>query len=278
MNIASTKSVGMEAATGHRREPSTGTFYSTHPVDVSAPSHQTYATPGLNDMYRSLLQGGVCVPKVSEVPRMGDLKTSSISPRDFQDAPNRCTWMSAMQSDRCLTHPWVATAPDSVDSYDNSNEEPPLLSLPQPMNAGWAETASYWAEDQLHAGVSTPEIFYDCRQVGSRALTDASIARRKTRPPRYFCEYPGCFSRGFTTKNNYDCESRCEGAVEDSTFTYGRAFLQITCEHIRAKNPLNALDVDMRFAREAISSDTAEARAERNFASVPARRSQEKFF
>ncbi|KAJ8086293.1 hypothetical protein PM082_005116 [Marasmius tenuissimus] len=45
-----------------------------------------------------------------------------------------------------------------------------------------------------------------CRQVGSRAGTVASTARRShraARPPLYFCQVPGCGSQGFTAKHNY---------------------------------------------------------------------------
>ncbi|KAK1235518.1 hypothetical protein PQX77_001252, partial [Marasmius sp. AFHP31] len=40
-------------------------------------------------------------------------------------------------------------------------------------------------------------------EVGSRAGTEASIARRST-GARYFCNVRGCTSQGFTTKANYD--------------------------------------------------------------------------
>ncbi|KAK1222146.1 B-cell lymphoma/leukemia 11A [Marasmius sp. AFHP31] len=46
------------------------------------------------------------------------------------------------------------------------------------------------------------------RQVGSSTVTGASIARRKTRRPRYFCNVPGCSSEGFTAKHNYDYHMR----------------------------------------------------------------------
>ncbi|KAK1230437.1 hypothetical protein PQX77_006466, partial [Marasmius sp. AFHP31] len=48
------------------------------------------------------------------------------------------------------------------------------------------------------------------RLVGSPAVTEASIARRKN-PPRYFCEVPGCPSRGFTSKVNFEC--KCSHAL-----------------------------------------------------------------
>ncbi|KAJ8086133.1 hypothetical protein PM082_004953 [Marasmius tenuissimus] len=46
------------------------------------------------------------------------------------------------------------------------------------------------------------------RQVGSSALTEASTARRGTRSPRFFCRVPGCNSRGFTARHNYEYHVR----------------------------------------------------------------------
>ncbi|KAJ8089715.1 hypothetical protein PM082_014983 [Marasmius tenuissimus] len=43
--------------------------------------------------------------------------------------------------------------------------------------------------------------------VGSRARTQLAVARRKTEP-KFFCEVPGCPSRGFTKKHNLEYHQR----------------------------------------------------------------------
>ena len=44
------------------------------------------------------------------------------------------------------------------------------------------------------------------RQVGSRAGTEASKARRRgQQPPRFLCKVRGCTSQGFTSRHNYQC-------------------------------------------------------------------------
>ncbi|KAF9254053.1 hypothetical protein L218DRAFT_938884 [Marasmius fiardii PR-910] len=43
--------------------------------------------------------------------------------------------------------------------------------------------------------------------VGSQAITLASSSDRK-RPPSYFCQVPGCTSRGFTTRHAFEYHQR----------------------------------------------------------------------
>ncbi|KAJ8091939.1 hypothetical protein PM082_024174 [Marasmius tenuissimus] len=52
--------------------------------------------------------------------------------------------------------------------------------------------------------------FESLRQVGSAATTSRATGNRRTRPV-YFCEVPGCTSRGFTQRHNFQYHLRSHG-------------------------------------------------------------------
>ncbi|KAJ8085975.1 hypothetical protein PM082_004794 [Marasmius tenuissimus] len=111
---------------------------------------------------------------------------------------HHCTGNDCSAGDIFLPIPLHACSNNPGDSL----LPPPLLGYD-----GWGEANLY--RSGHHVDPPTLDIVNNHRQVGSHALTDASIARRGTqRLPRYFCEFPGCSSRGFTAKHNYQYHMR----------------------------------------------------------------------
>ncbi|KAJ8086134.1 hypothetical protein PM082_004954 [Marasmius tenuissimus] len=141
---------------------------------------------------------------------------------------------------------WILTN-DTRNHHSHPNDITGISSVHEPNSHGQLSlapshphTAFESVPIHVHA-LPFDDIGY--RQVGSSAGTDASKARRGSRPPRYFCEFPGCNSQGFTAKHNFQCPfSHVDSSsLSCSQFTHH----QITFAHTKGKGLSFVVDAEL---------------------------------